>query len=75
MNVDNFVAFQKNRKQKVKRKSGGIAVMIKNNIYKHFEYVDTDCEYVLWFKLDKQYSRARKMFNLGQLCPTSIYRL
>ena len=53
VNVDNFVVVQKNRKQKVKRKSGGKAVMIKKNIYKHFEYVDTDCEYVLWFKLDK----------------------
>ena len=53
VNVDNFVVVQKNRKQKVKRKSGGIAVMIKKNIYKHFEYVDTDCEYVFWFKLDK----------------------
>ena len=28
VNVDNFVVVQKNRKQKVKRKSGGIAVMI-----------------------------------------------
>ena len=46
MNVDNFVVGQKNQMQKVKRKSGGLAV-------KHFENVDTDCEYVLWFKLDK----------------------
>ena len=52
MNVDDFVVVQKNQKQKVKRKSGGKAVMIQSNMYKHFEYIDADCEYVLWFKLD-----------------------
>ena len=73
VNVDNFVVVQKNRKQKVKRKSGGIAVMIRNNIYKHFEYVDTDCEYVLWFKLDKALFQSEEDVYFGAVYVPPAY--
>lgn len=53
INVNQFVCITKNRRQKVIRKSGGIAVLIKESIFKCFECIDTECEYVLWFKLDK----------------------
>ena len=53
--VPNFECVTKNRKQKTARKSGGIAVLIKNDILKHFSVVDSECEceYVLWFTLSK----------------------
>ena len=35
------------------RKSGGVAVFIKNNLFKYFSHVESECEYVLWFKLSK----------------------
>ena len=53
INVSQYVCVTKNRRQKVIRKSGGIDVLIRGGIYRYFEYIDTDCEYVLWFKLDK----------------------
>lgn len=51
--LDNHQCIMKNRKQKVARKSGGIAVLIKNEIYKHFSPLDSECEYIQWFKLSK----------------------
>ena len=53
VNVNNFDCIRKDRKQKVIRRSGGIAVLINKNIAKYFEYIDSDCEYVLRFKLSK----------------------
>ena len=44
---------RKDRMQKVTRRSGGLAVLINDIIYKHFKYVESECEYILWFKVDK----------------------
>ena len=51
--IPDFECVTKNRKQKTARKSGGIAVQVKNDILKHFSVVDSECEYVLWFTLSK----------------------
>ena len=48
----------KNRKQKTKRKSGGMAVFIRNDLCKHFTSIETDCEYVLWFKMSQSLFNA-----------------
>lgn len=63
--LDHHMCIAKNRKQKVIRKSGGIAVMIKENILKYFEYIDSECEYVLWFKLDKILFNSDEDFYFG----------
>ena len=65
MTVDKIVVVQKNQKQKVKRKSGGIVALIKTNLYKHIEYSDRDCEYVLWCKLDKALFETDEDFYFG----------
>ena len=36
----------KHRKQKLMRKSGVIAVFIKDNLFKYFSHVESECEYV-----------------------------
>ena len=51
IHLDQYQCVFKHRKQKVMRKSGGIAVLIRDNLCKHFNYVESECEYVLWFKL------------------------
>ena len=53
IHLDQYQCVFKHRKQKVMRKSGGIAVLIRDNLFKHFNYVESECEYVLWFKLSK----------------------
>ena len=54
--VISYIYNQTNRKQNVIRRSGGIAVLINDKIYKHFKYIETECEYVLWFKIDKVFN-------------------
>ena len=59
IHLDQHQCFQKNRKQKTKSKSGGIAVFIRNDLCKHFTTtIETDCEYVLWFKMSKSLFNA-----------------
>ena len=53
VNIDNYDCVRKDRKQKVIRRSGGIAVLVNKHIARYFEYIDSDGEYVLWFKLSK----------------------
>ena len=49
--------------------------MIKKNIYvyKHFEYVDTDCEYVLWFKLDSALFQSEEDVYFGTVYVPPAY--
>ena len=51
--LENHQCITKNRKQKTLRKSGGIAFLIKNNFFKYFTFLESECEYVQWFKLSK----------------------
>ena len=53
INVDGYKFISKIRKQKALRKSGGIGVFVNNSIYHLLTEISTECEYVLWFKLDK----------------------
>ena len=60
VNIDNYECVRKDRIQKVIRRSGGIAVLVNKHIASYFEYIDSDCEYVLWFKLSKV------LLNIGE---------
>lgn len=53
IHLDQHQCVFKHRKQKVLRKSGGIAVLVRNEIFKFFSSIDSDCEYVQWFKMSK----------------------
>ena len=52
--INNYICIQKNRKKKVIRRSGDIVTLINDKIFKHFKYIETECEYVLWFKINKE---------------------
>ena len=49
----NHVFLSKPRTQKFIRKSGGIGLLVKQNISKYVETIDSDCEYIMWIKLNK----------------------
>ena len=41
------------RKQRYLRKSGGIGIFIKNELYRYVSVIDSDSDYILWIKFDK----------------------
>ena len=49
----NHIFLSKPRTQKFIRKSGGIGLLVKQNISKYVETIDSDCEYIMWIKLNK----------------------
>lgn len=51
--------------QKVVRRSDGLAVLINDKIYKYFKYVESECEYVLWFKVDKELFQTEEDVYFG----------
>lgn len=61
VNVENYYAFSKcrNKSAKAIRNSGGITVLVKNNLRRGVKFLDKESsEEFVWFKLDK------KFFNL-----------
>ena len=52
------------------RKSGGIGVFVKQSLQHAFEIVETDCDYIFWLKLSKQYSKLDQdiMFGVESRC-------
>lgn len=60
LEIPNFVLFFKNRKTISRRKSGGIALAVKTHLVKYVKIIETDCNLVLWFSLDKHLTKLRK---------------
>ena len=50
--IDNFELFTKNQK-KFKSRSGGVALLVSNNIVQHVKIIQSDCESVLWFHISE----------------------
>jgi hypothetical protein len=53
IHIPGFITSMKNREKLSKARSGGIILSVRENIVKHVKIIDTDCKYVLWFKVDK----------------------
>jgi hypothetical protein len=51
--VEGYSFFQKSRKG-AKRSSGGVAIFIKEELCKYFKVVDTDSDFTLWVKCDRE---------------------
>jgi hypothetical protein len=52
MEIDGYTIYMKNR-QKARRSSGGVAIIVKNELCKHIKIIDTNSEFTLWFKISK----------------------
>ncbi|MEW8547180.1 MAG: endonuclease/exonuclease/phosphatase family protein, partial [Candidatus Thiodiazotropha sp.] len=59
----NFLS--QSRKQKYLRKSGGIGVFVKDYIAPHISLLESDSDYILWFKLSKSFLQADEDLFFG----------
>ena len=53
VSIPNYTFLGQTRKQRYFRKSGGLGVFIKNSIASYVTQIDSDSDYIMWFKLDK----------------------
>ena len=53
------------RKQKCRRKSGGISVYFKDYLSKHIRKLETESDYILWFELDKDFTHLEEKLIFG----------
>ena len=60
------------RKQPYIRKSGGIGVFVKSDIYPYVTVIESDSDYILWFRLDKSFFNSNEdlVFGAVYLPPT-----
>ena len=65
ISIPEYSYLYQNRKQAFKRKSGGIGLFVRNSLSKYFEKVDTNYYYVLWLKLNKQFTQTNEDFVFG----------
>ena len=63
--LNNYVFVPKHRRQPVVKKSGGIGTFVKSSLYKHCSFIDTECEYVLWFKIPKSVLHCNEDYVIG----------
>ena len=53
ISLQNYTYFSQCRKQSFVRKSGGIGIFVKNELAKNISVIESDSDYICWFKLDK----------------------
>lgn len=53
------------RKQTYIRKSGGICILVKENISKYIRHLETDSDYIMWISLDKKLTNTDEHIILG----------
>ena len=66
IDFENYDLISKNRKQPTVRKSGVMGDFVKHDYAPHLNVINSDCEYVLWFKLSNPYLELIKMFCFVQ---------
>jgi len=47
------------------KESGGIGTFVKSSLYKHCSFIDTEWEYVLWFKISKSCLHCNEDYVVG----------
>lgn len=65
ISIPGFQCFSQPRKQKYIRKSGGIALFAKDEIFQHCKYLATDSDYVMWISIDKSRSSIDENLIIG----------
>ena len=65
-----FNAIRKNKNKKARRNSGGVAVLIKDNLSKFIKFVRTTADHMIWLKISKDLTGYPKdMFLCGAYIP------
>ena len=70
--IDGYTFKSKPRLQKYIRKSGGIGIFVKNKLNKYVQVLETESEYILWIKLEKNYTKLDQhiIFGIVYVPPT-----
>ena len=55
MTLPGYKFLAQSRKQKYVRKSGGIGLFVKDFISTHISLVESDSDYIMWFRLSKTF--------------------
>lgn len=62
-----YTFFSQCRKQKYKRKSGGIGVFVKQSLFPHVSLIESDSDYVLWLSISKRVFNTDEDIYLGAI--------
>lgn len=65
ISVDGYEFNSKSRQQTYIRKSGGIGIFEKSEINRFVEIVNTESNYILWVKFDKNYTKLEQHIIVG----------
>ena len=65
ISLPGYKFLSQNRKQKYVRKSGGIGIFVKDSIMQYISLVESDSDYILWFKLCKAYTQTDEDLFFG----------
>ena len=67
LSLPGFTAISQPRKQKYYRKSGGLAVFVKNDISDYCLHFKTESDYILWISIDKRILQTDENVILGTI--------
>ena len=72
ISVQGYTFMSQPRKQRYLRKSGGIGAFVKNDLFQHISVIETESDYILWFKLSKTLTHTDEdiFFGAVYLPPT-----
>ena len=63
--LNNYVFVPKHRRQPVVKKSGEIGTFVKSALYTDCSFINTECEYVRWFKVSKSCLHCNEDYVIG----------
>ena len=67
ISCDGYTFFNKPRRERYLRKSGGLGFLVRNEICKHFSFVDAESEYVAWLKIRKSFQHQNDDLVIGSV--------
>lgn len=65
VSLPGFAAISQPRKERQFRKSGGLAVLIKDDISELCSHLETESDYILWLSIDKKITKTDENVVLG----------
>lgn len=65
ISLPGFSTISQTRKQKHLRKSGGLAVLIKDKFAEFCKHIDTTSDYILWLSLNKSLTNTEENVIIG----------
>ena len=65
--LEGYTFLSQCRKQKYLRKNGDIGVFIKDDIFPHVTVIESDSDYIRWFKISKLLLKTDEDFVFGAI--------